>query len=590
MKKPFEFYKNNIEKYSTELERIKKKLMLSSMLRLTIFVLGCVAVYFLFGNNGELVGVLVLTAVLFGVLVSRHGKLKYQRDFLRKLILQNEVEFDVLNRNFHYLPEGSEYKNPTHEFSQDIDLFGRGSFFQYINRTTTTGGSDYLAFLLTENSVSDIPEKQAAIQELSALPDFRQKYAAIASLVKTKISGKDAASRLEKYVPFAPKWVLPVSLIFSLGSLGIFIGNYFGVVSIYITIIWLFTGWAIHGRFSKKIGILREEADQLQNTFEQFYKVLICIENQEFVSEVLIKKRKAVLNANQKSSAILKKFARGLDVLDQGNIMIFGALLNGFFLRDLRQCYHLESWIKMYKTSVPQWFEAITFFDSYNSLGNFAFNHPQYVFPKIVDNSSVLNVKGAGHPLLQEETMVRNDFQISFKQFFIVTGANMAGKSTFLRTVSLQIVMGNIGLPVCAESSEYKPVKLITSMRTTDSLTDDESYFFSELKRLKFIVDKIETDRYFIILDEILKGTNSTDKAIGSRKFVEKLVAGESTGIIATHDLSLCEVANEKPEVENYFFDAQIENDELFFDYTLKLGICQNMNASFLLKKMNIVD
>ena len=166
----------------------------------------------------------------------------------------------------------------------------------------------------------------------------------------------------------------------------------------------------------------------------------------------------------------------------------------------------------------------------------------------------------------------------------------MAGKSTFLRTVSLQIVMGNLGLPVCAESAEYNPIKLITSMRTTDSLTDDESYFFSELKRLKFIVDEIKTDRYFIILDEILKGTNSTDKAIGSRKFVEKLVASNSTGIIATHDLSLCAVAEEMPEVKNYFFDARIEDGELFFDYTFKPGICQNMNASFLLKKMQIVD
>ena len=136
----------------------------------------------------------------------------------------------------------------------------------------------------------------------------------------------------------------------------------------------------------------------------------------------------------------------------------------------------------------------------------------------------------------------------------------MAGKSTFLRTVSLQIVMANIGLPVCATAAEYSPIKLITSMRTTDSLTDDESYFFSELKRLKFIVDEIQKDKYFIVLDEILKGTNSMDKAIGSRKFVEKLVASKSTGIIATHDLSLCEVSEELPQVKNYYFDAEIIN------------------------------
>lgn len=149
--------------------------------------------------------------------------------------------------------------------------------------------------------------------------------------------------------------------------------------------------------------------------------------------------------------------------------------------------------------------------------------------------------------------------------------------------------MANVGLPVCATSSDYNPVKLITSMRTSDSLTDDSSYFFSELTRLKFIVDAIQKQPYFIILDEILKGTNSTDKAIGSRKFVEKLVASHATGIIATHDLSLCEIEKELEEVKNYYFDAEIINDELYFDYTFKTGVCKNMNASFLLKKMEII-
>jgi DNA mismatch repair ATPase MutS len=150
--------------------------------------------------------------------------------------------------------------------------------------------------------------------------------------------------------------------------------------------------------------------------------------------------------------------------------------------------------------------------------------------------------------------------------------------------------MANVGLPVCAKESQYKPIKLITSMRTTDSLTDDSSYFFSELTRLKLIVDTIAKGQdYFVILDEILKGTNSTDKAIGSRKFVEKLVAQKATGIIATHDLSLTEIEAELKAVKNYYFDAEIKNDELFFDYKLKKGVCQNMNASFLLKKMEIV-
>ena len=191
--------------------------------------------------------------------------------------------------------------------------------------------------------------------------------------------------------------------------------------------------------------------------------------------------------------------------------------------------------------------------------------------------------------MLSKEKRVDNNFTISSQEFFIVTGANMAGKSTFLRTVGLSLVMANVGLPVCATSFEFKPTKLITSMRTSDSLAQNESYFYAELKRLKHIVELMKEDEYFIILDEILKGTNSKDKAAGSRKFVEKLVSFRSTGIIATHDISLCDLEKEYEEIRNYFFEAEIKEGELYFDYTLKEGVCKNMNASFLLEKMNIV-
>ena len=177
---------------------------------------------------------------------------------------------------------------------------------------------------------------------------------------------------------------------------------------------------------------------------------------------------------------------------------------------------------------------------------------------------------------------------MSSEEFFIVTGANMAGKSTFLRTVSFYIVMANTGLPVCAVDSFYTPIKLITSMRTSDSLAENSSYFFAELTRLQFIIKHLEKDSYLVILDEILKGTNSVDKAAGSKKLIEKLVEMDVSGIIATHDLSLCEISDTLEEVKNYFFETEIKNNELHFDYFLKEGICKNMNASFLLKKMDI--
>lgn len=590
MSHPADFYKLQIEIHSEALKIVKKKLAFSSTIRLLVFLLACFGVYFFFGNAKIVIAIIVVAIAAFIYLVSKHSELQYQRDLKQALIAQSETELEVLSRAFHHLPSGEKYKDPLHFYSQDIDLFGRGSIFQYLNRTALESGSDFLAKLFTENEINNIPEKQKAIKEIAGKPEWRQQFSAIASLVKTEVPATEVTDWLKNYKSFVPKWIKPVSLVFSTISVALIVLNSFDLLSGYVTGGWFVLGLAISGFFQKKVNNLSSHTSKMQSTFEQYYKLILEIENEDFSTEILSEKRNAIIQSETKTSTVLKQFSRYLDVLGQGDIMIFGTIINGFTLRNLRQCYNIEKWIKAHKKSVPVWFESITFFDAYNSLGNFKFNHPNYVFPEINSEIPVLNVKGAGHPLLNESTMVRNDFKINSEEFFIVTGANMAGKSTFLRTVSLQIVMGNIGLPICAEKAEYHPIKLITSMRTTDSLTDDESYFFSELKRLKFIVDEIKTDRYFIILDEILKGTNSTDKAIGSRKFVEKLVASNSTGIIATHDLSLCVAAEELPEVKNYFFDARIENDELFFDYTFKPGICQNMNASFLLKKMQIVD
>jgi len=259
------------------------------------------------------------------------------------------------------------------------------------------------------------------------------------------------------------------------------------------------------------------------------------------------------------------------------------------FLSDLILSYRFEKWFKNHNQYVEHWLESVDFFEAYIALGNFAFNHQNYCYPTLVNTDMQIESRGLGHPLISESKRITNDFRIKSHYFFIITGANMAGKSTFLRTVSLAIVMANMGLPVAAQTFGYRPIKLLTSMRTSDSLQAASSYFFSELKRLQYIVKQIQKDDYFIVLDEILKGTNSKDKAVGSQKFLERLTHSKATGIIATHDLSLCVLETQYPQIKNYFFDADIKLDELYFDYKLKTGICQNMNASFLLKKMNII-
>ncbi|MUP44649.1 DNA mismatch repair protein MutS [Gramella sp. BOM4] len=591
MTKPIEFYKAQLAKYNSVEKQLTKKLIFSSTLRLIVFLAICSVIYFFFGNATVLIPAVIALIAVFIFLISRHSDLKKEREKIRALIKLNEQELKIIETgDLSDLPEGREFDIEGHEFSRDIDLFGRKSFFQYLNRTALQEGKARLARILLANKTDRIERKQEAIRELASKADWRQNYTATAKLVKTETDSQTILKWLGNYKAFVPGYMKWFPALFSVLSIGVFTAYYFDLLGFSQLLLWFIVGVSISGFFFKKINELSSNVSKAQDTFQQYHQLLAYIEHEHFDSALMIKLKKSIESESKKASVILQEFSKAIDALDQRNNVLFGIVANGFFLWDLRQCYRLEKWIAHHHEAVEHWFEAVERTDAYNSLGNFAFNHPAYVFPKICSEKEGIKAINLGHPLLDARKRVDNDFEIAGDQFFIITGANMAGKSTFLRTVALQILMSNIGLPVCAESCSYSPIKLITSMRTSDSLGDDESYFFSELKRLKYIVDRIHNEHYFIILDEILKGTNSTDKAIGSRKFVQRLVGSSSTGIIATHDLSLCEISEELEQVKNYYFDAEIVNDELHFDYHLKTGVCQNMNASFLLRKMKIVE
>ncbi|WP_430427941.1 MutS-related protein [Maribacter litoralis] len=585
-----QFYTNKVKGFSTQIEALNKTLFTFSLLRLVIFLSTIVAIYFASVNAKYVIGVLCVGIPLFLFLVSKYSNLKHQKEKLEALKDINTVELQVLKRDYSNLSNGKEFADDIHFFSQDIDLFGEGSFYQISNRTKLAEGSLLLADIYKENSISDIKQKQEAIAEIGEKVDWRQEFSAMAALTKTETSTHTIAKWLKNYESFVPKAMKFIPLVFSIISVVIFIAYFLDYLPESVLIIWLVLGMIIVGVFSKKVTNLGQNATKMKSIFDQYNQLLSMIETTEFSSDLLKKQKSNILSNGENNSKVLKKFASLLSNLDRNNNLLYLIFANGFFLRSLTDCLAVENWIQKHGKSVEIWFNTIAFFDAYNSLGNFAFNNPNFTYPTITNDGVVLKSKNAGHPLLDPKKSILNDITIKGGQFFIITGANMAGKSTFLRTVSLQIMMANVGLPVCAEAVSYSPIKLITSMRTTDSLTDDESYFFSELKRLRYIVDEIQTDRYFIVLDEILKGTNSTDKALGSRKFVERLVKSKSTGIIATHDLSLCEVAKEYDAVKNHYFDAEIIDNELHFDYTFKDGICQNMNASFLLKKMGIIE
>lgn len=528
---------------------------------------------------------------LFLLAVARTSDLRYRHNKVRELIELNRRERKALKLDFADFADGDAYRSPGHYFSEDLDLFGPGSFFQYLNRCGLPEGEAQLAAWLASNSHPDMVQRQQAVRELAVQPDWRQDFYATARLARTEIPLQAVLGWLEAYSPHMPTKISWLSPLFGLSALGAWTGYFLGHWSIWIPVLLFLAGLGIAGAYLRRTQELSEKSGRVRQTFVQYQRLVGMIEAQDFRARSLLQYKDGLQVGGRPLSAILKAFAGKLEMLEHRSNLLIGLLGNGIFLWDLWAGWRTERWIADYGSRVREWFDVIASVDASISLGNFAFNHPGFAYPEILDSGpSVLEVEGLAHPLLPAEKRVPNDYAIREGSFHIITGANMAGKSTFLRSLTLAMVMARCGLPVCAAAMHYRPLPLITSMRTADSLARNESYFFAELKRLKQLVDALSKRPHFVLLDEILKGTNSKDKARGSRLFLERLVSSGATGLIATHDLSLCEAADSLEQVDNYYFDAEIRDGELFFDYKLRPGICSNMNASFLLRKMGIVE
>jgi DNA mismatch repair ATPase MutS len=317
------------------------------------------------------------------------------------------------------------------------------------------------------------------------------------------------------------------------------------------------------------------------------------IETALYKSEYLAElQKKIIIPHEQSASKAIHQLATILKYMDSNLNLLVSVILNGMFMFNLHLLLKVEKWKKDNSEKVPDWFETIATFDALTSLANFAYNQSNFTFPKKLDDDFSFKAENLGHPLIQQEKRVVNNLDINgWNQFAIITGANMSGKSTFLRTIGVNYILAMTGAPVCASNLEFYPVQIHSSIRTNDSLARNESYFYAELKRLKQIIDELESGkRKFILLDEILKGTNSKDKQAGSFALIEQLLRYKSVGMFATHDLALGDLANQYPDhVNNLCFEIHISGDEMKIDYILHKGVCKNLNATYLMKNMGIL-
>ena len=595
--KPQEWYNTNLSDTNQNLNKVNKTILYISIIRILLFV-GCIStVIALWSYSAQtiIIGV-CCTLIPFLIMIKVHNSFFMRKQWLEVKADILKKELKGLDNDYSVFDDGKEFSDTEHLYSFDLDIFGRKSLFQAINRTCTHIGKKTLADWIKNHlrTKKDIENRQNCIKDLSTRNDFRLKFAITGLINRSENSDDNDIQKWARTESSLTKstwariliWLVPsVNIILLVcGLVNIISMSWFGLVfSVFVIL-----------SFSviKRATALQEEYGKKLRTLSIYARLIKLTQSEEWNAEGIkdIVKR---LEIDGKSPAdALNALTKELDRLDLRNNQILYVILEGSMFFQLRQMIRIEAWKDRYGKYLSGWLEAVGEIDALCSLGTFAYNHPDYKFAEITDTPFCYDAEELGHPLMPEEQCVKNNALIPSRPYFlIITGANMAGKSTYLRTIGVNYLLACIGAPSCCKRMKIHPAQLITSLRTSDSLSDNESYFFAELKRLKRIIDMLNNgEELFIILDEILKGTNSTDKQKGSFSLIRQFMTLKANGIIATHDLLLGELVKYFPEqIRNYCFEADIKNNELYFSYKIREGIAQNMNACFLMKKMGIV-
>jgi len=593
----FTFYSERLEYYTSLVDIEKKWLKRISWLRLFVFIVFIFFTIKIFGERGIVfIFPVVLSFGGFIILIIQSIKHSSREEHFRNLLKLNSDELKAQNHDYSEFNDGMEFSDRDHAFVFDLDIFGPGSLFQYINRSYSQSGRRKLASYFSDSldNKEKIYGRQGAIEDIASCINWMQNFQALclqldendfdSNILKEWLRDESPIfkSRVFHYLAY----LLPVT---SIGLIGLSI---FGIVA--FEEIWslLFIPLVIVGLVFKKTQSFQREVTASLKVLGNYRKLFEHIERKDFNSELLQGLKDKLFQDSIPASRVIHKLAKLLDAFDTRNNMIAGVLLNAILLWDIQCLIRFGKWRRMYARDVFRWLESLSEFDALTSIGTYRFNHPDYSFP-LISEQPAWDFKSLGHPLIKETMRVDNDLFLSEEgELIIVTGPNMAGKSTFLRAVGVNMVLFQMGAPVCASKFVSFPSRLFTSMRTTDSLQNNESYFFSELKRLKSLFDIASEEKpVFLLLDEILKGTNSKDKTSGSQAVIARLVDIKGTGLIATHDLALGRMEKAFPgKVFNKCFEADIVGEKLKFDYKLVNGVSRNMNATFLMKKMGIIE
>ncbi len=589
-------YNERTERFQTITLSKNKQLKILSLFRLFSFISIFPAVYFLFPiSTGLAICSIIVLLSLFLTLVKKYIKTEMELQFRHNLVTINKNEARALNRDFQAFDSGTEFIDPQHDYSFDLDLYGKGSLFQFLNRTVTFQGKKRLSahLNLTQRSREEIMMKQVAIQELADKLDWRQDFLASKNPKEETENQNQFNNIIQVSTPLKKAEILKY-LVIGLPPVTLFLIfiNVIGIDPFSFYKLAILAQLIILGINIKTIFKFHSQFENQRKLLNQYTKMLRHIENLSTEDSYLNELKAKLRYSGKPASLITSELEKLLNQFDYSKNILIGFILDSIFLWDIKCIVRLNEWQKKYAAQLPLWFEVIAEFDALISLSNLNYNHPKWVTPTVSKEEFQLSTINVGHPLIDETRCVKNDLLMNpTDQIIIITGANMAGKSTFLRTIGVNLILASNGCKVYAESFNFSPIRVYTNMRTSDNLINDESYFYAELLRLQSILMHLKNgEKLFVIIDEMLKGTNSIDKLNGSKELIKQLIALKTHGIVATHDLGLTQLETTYTGITTKCFEIDLNENDLSFSYKLTDGVTKTMNATFLMKKMGIIS
>ena len=600
MKMPEEIYSKNIEVNKQKSDLLKTRINIVSVLRL-ILVLICIAAdYVLYRSNNinVLFGATLIFILLFLFMVYFHDVLFKKKSRIDILIKINKDGLNRVKGNLNEIDDGGqEYLYNDHPFINDLDIFGCNSLFKIANTCATEGGRKRLADILMRNikfDKNEILDRQECIHELSGKINWRQKLIVESSFSKGKKTGN-----INEFIEYSKKdkSISSVSVIIAIIFILITIVSIFAVCKRVLPISFILLDLMVNYLVVKTMSqSLKKEIimfESIKRTMSSYSRILGLIQDEQFKSNYLIELQRKLISEKSQNNIIdcksaMKKLDNIFGCIGDSTHNAYYFIANTLFFLDIFLMRSMQKWRKENGAYLEEWLEVMYKIDEMCSFANLDFEHKSWCYPQI-NSKECIEGTNIGHPLLSS-TSIRNSFSLKENhKIALITGSNMSGKSTFLRTIGINMIMSYSGAPVCADSFSCGIMNIYTCMRTKDNLEESISSFYAEILRIKMLIEAAKDgEKVFVLLDEIFKGTNSQDRHIGASILIKQLIGYGGMGLVSTHDLELCDLEKEDDKIVNYNFREFYEDNKIKFDYILRPGKSETRNAVHLMRLAGI--